>query len=272
MEHNICKFNSAQSGDLTCARFVYETQNAQSAHARADSYILGVVVSGEGTLTAHTPLPLSAGQIFLIGKGMHFSVAGTGDFTYFYICFHGRRADELAQRFGFFERLAVYDLGERAATVIGFCFDCIHRACTDNLDLLSEAALLYVFSHLGMPTRPQNDLLTRMLMVTNDRFDGADFSLSVLAEMLGYDAKYLSALFKKQKGICYTAYLRDLRLKHALFLMEQGVVSVKNLALLSGFGDALYFSKIFKQATGKSPREYIENLQNVRTAATPRED
>ena len=58
------------------------------------------------------------------------------------------RVAELAERFGFCGTAAVYDLGERAATVIGFCFDCIHRAGADNLDLLSEAALLYVLSHL----------------------------------------------------------------------------------------------------------------------------
>ena len=198
--------------------------------------------------------------IDLVGKGECFSVAGAGDFTYFYICFHGRRADELAERFGFCGTAAVYDLGERAATVIGFCFDCIHRAGADNLDLLSEAALLYVLSHLKISERPRNDLLNEMLTVTNERFDSADFSLGALAEMLGYDAKYLSALFKKKKGICYSAYLRDLRVRHAVFLMERGVVSVKNVAWLSGFGDALYFSKVFAQSIGVSPKAYIKRL------------
>jgi YesN/AraC family two-component response regulator len=82
----------------------------------------------------------------------------------------------------------------------------------------------------------------------------------VLAAELGYDAKYLSSLFKKKKGTPFTQYLRELRIAHALFLMEQGVVSVKNIAILAGFGDALYFSKIFKEVMGVSPKSYIEGL------------
>jgi transcriptional regulator GlxA family with amidase domain len=46
-----------------------------------------------------------------------------------------------------------------------------------------------------------------------------------------------------------------------LFLMEQRVVSVKNIAVLAGFGDALYFSKVFKGQMGESPKKYIEKMQ-----------
>jgi len=45
-----------------------------------------------------------------------------------------------------------------------------------------------------------------------------------------------------------------------MFLIEQGIVSVKNVAILSGFQDALYFSKVFKDAVGISPKEYIESI------------
>ena len=55
-------------------------------------------------------------------------------------------------------------------------------------------------------------------------------------------------------------YLRELRIRHALFLMEQGVASVKNVALLSGFGDALYFSKVFTAEQGISPKAYIASI------------
>ena len=55
-------------------------------------------------------------------------------------------------------------------------------------------------------------------------------------------------------------YLREIRIRHAVFLMEQGVVSVNNVALLSGFGDALYFSKVFSDVMEISPKIYIKNL------------
>ena len=81
------------------------------------------------------------------------------------------------------------------------------------------------------------------------------------AEIEGLLALSADLKTKKKKGIPFTQYLRELRIAHALFLMEQGVVSVKNIAILAGFGDALYFSKIFKEQVGLSPKAYMENLQ-----------
>ena len=98
------------------------------------------------------------------------------------------------------------------------------------------------------------------MTLTQKSFTDPDLSMSVIADELKYDPKYLSSVFKKKKGIPYTQYLRELRIKHAIFLMEQGVVSVKNVALLSGFSDALYFSKIFTAAEGISPKAYIQKI------------
>ena len=59
-------------------------------------------------------------------------------------------------------------------------------------------------------------------------------------------------------GWLFTQYLRDLRIKRSIFLIEQGINSVKSIAILSGFSDALYFSTVFKQSVGLSPRDYIQ--------------
>ena len=52
-------------------------------------------------------------------------------------------------------------------------------------------------------------------------------------------------------------YLNIVRLNHAFVLMENGHTSVQTIASLCGFNDALYFSKVFKQRMGVSPREYM---------------
>ena len=45
-------------------------------------------------------------------------------------------------------------------------------------------------------------------------------------------------------SITFSAYLTNVRLKHAVFLMEQNVTSIKNIALLCGYKDPLYFSNV----------------------------
>ena len=85
--------------------------------------------------------------------------------------------------------------------------------------------------------------------------------ISEIAAHFGYNEKYLSTHFKKKKGVPYTQYLREQRIKHAVFLIEQGVESVKNVALLSGFRDAFYFSKVFTASVGMPPKDYIKSIQ-----------
>ena len=262
MEKNICKFNEVRSSDLICTDFVYEVAQAQATGSTARQYVLGMVDQGAGTLSCEgKSLPLAYGSAFFVPRGARYTVAGDAGFTYFYISFHGRRAEELIARAGFAAEIGACGIEkDDAERLCGVVLDALHRASEENLDLYSESVLLYLLSHLCRERKAHHDLLSRIVVIANDRFSEADFSLSALASELGYDGKYLSALFKKKKGVTFTQYLRELRIKHALFLMEQGVVSVKNIAILAGFGDALYFSKIFKEHTGLPPKAYIENL------------
>jgi YesN/AraC family two-component response regulator len=131
-------------------------------------------------------------------------------------------------------------------------------ASEKNTDLISEAVLLYTVANLTPTLNKKSSLITQILTVTSERFADKRFSLSELASEINYDTKYLSTVFKKEMGISYREYLRELRVNHACFLMEQGVVSVKNVALLSGFSDPLYFSKVFKESIGVSPKSYIK--------------
>ena len=262
MENNICKFNQTRSSDLICTDFVYEVAQAQATGSTAQQYVLGMVDQGSGTLSCEREsFPLARGTLFFVPRGARYSIAGAG-ITYFYICFHGRRAEELIARAGFADEVGVFSTEKAdAERLCMVALDAVHRASEKNLDLYSESVLLYLLSHLCREKKVHHDLLSQIVTISNDRFSEADFSLSALAGELGYDAKYLSSLFKKKKGVPFTQYLRELRIAHALFLMEQGVVSVKNIAILAGFGDALYFSKIFKEHTGIPPKAYIENLQ-----------
>ena len=61
-------------------------------------------------------------------------------------------------------------------------------------------------------------------------------------------------------GVSLKEYLRTLRIKYAVSLFDHGMDSVKNVALLSGFNDPLYFSTVFKKTVGVSPTDYAHSL------------
>ena len=161
------------------------------------------------------------------------------------------------ERAGLGEAVGVFDCRAQKDRLAAFGFECIDKANNDNLDIFGESMLLYLIGHLTVRTQNDGGLLSSIITVSGENFTDHHFSLRTLADILGYDAKYLSFYFKKNRGIGYSEYLRELRIDHSVFLIEQGVDCVKNIALLSGFSDALYFSKVFKKSKGKSPREYI---------------
>ena len=258
MENNICKFNFNASSDLICDRFVYELKLSQSEAKSYKTHLLGLVTKGAGQLCKSSGnLPLSAGMLFVIERGERFSITGHSDLAYIYVCFSGRRSDELIQRIAYTPTQCLYD---STPTLIAFWQDCLHRAEDHNVDLLAESVVLYTMAQLSSAAKPQNDLLTKIVTAVAEQFTDASFSLNTLAKQLGYDPKYLSFFFKKQKEVAFTAYLRDLRIRRAVFLMDQGVVSVKNIALLSGFSDTQYFSRVFKECEGVSPKAYLMRL------------
>ena len=83
-----------------------------------------------------------------------------------------------------------------------------------------------------------------------------NFSLAELAERFGYNAKYLSALFKKITGRTAKEYLTDKRIESAKRHLTGGSHSVKRIAYDVGFEDEYYFMRVFKARTGMTPSGY----------------
>ena len=179
------------------------------------------------------------------------------DTEYLYISFSGWHADDLIERMQVTSQKCTFNGKEEITAFWKTCFD---RSERGNLDLFSEAVLLYTAAELSENGKSHGGLADRITEYADNHYGDPTLSLPIIANELGYDAKYLSSLFKTQKKVTFTEYLRSLRIKHAAFLFEEGVESVKSVAILSGFSDPLYFSRIFKQETGKSPSEYIQSL------------
>lgn len=254
---NICKFSNKGSTDLICTEFVYENTSAQSENTYTDRYILGFVTNGSATLYKDSlELALNTGNVFFINKEASFRIAGEDGLSYFYIAFYGRRADELVGRLEDARR-CVFDLSESYENIKSLAFNCLNRATEENTDIMGECVLLYMFSYLTVKKNSCTDLLGNIIKLTEQNFTDSHFSLTSLSSLINYDPKYISFYFKKHKRLAYTEYLRELRIRHSVFLIEQGITSVKNLAFLSGFSDALYFSKVFKSVMKRSPKEYI---------------
>lgn len=253
---NICKFiKEKENGILKVTNFIFESYVPHSGEIlNHKSNLLYLVNSGEGLFkTGGFTHKISSGMLLFSFEDIPVEIENLGNLTYYYISFKGSRSDELIRRFGVTPKNSVFEGFEG---LLPFWNDAIIRADEDNIDLLSEGVLLYTLSKLKKSDNKYRDLIGFVLTYLEEHFTEPDLTLEKVSLEAGYNQKYLSRNFKKEIGMTFTEYLRLLRIKHSVILIENGVTSVKNVALLSGFTDPLYFSRVFTEQIGISPSNY----------------
>ena len=77
-----------------------------------------------------------------------------------------------------------------------------------------------------------------------------------LGKLFSFHPNYLSSMIKRYTGVPLHTYLIRLRLSNSLDLLTSTSMSVGEIAEAVGFSDIYYFSRYFKAAFGKSPKEY----------------
>ncbi|WNS42349.1 response regulator [Paenibacillus sp. MMS20-IR301] len=83
-----------------------------------------------------------------------------------------------------------------------------------------------------------------------------DCSLQTIAAYVHVTPNYLSNLFKKETGTGLTNYVSQLRIEEAKLLLQHTRLRMTEIAERVGFDNSSYFTVVFKQLTGESPREF----------------
>lgn len=262
---SICKFIEQTYIDvISTTSFVMEADTEiMKKNIVLGSSRLILVILGEGSLCFNSQrYDFRAGDLFFGFEKESFTANPVGKCAYIYIDFSGGRANDLFERFQIHKGNRHF---EHFDGLIPLWKDSLSRAVTDTIDLASESILLHTFSRLRRENSEQNDLVSKILKLTEENFTDPDTSISQIAKSLSYNSKYLSHAFKSAMNVSYCSYLRELRIKYAISLFDGGIDSVKNVALLSGFSDPLYFSNTFKKVVGISPREYVASCSDKNT-------
>ena len=77
-----------------------------------------------------------------------------------------------------------------------------------------------------------------------------------LAQHVAITERYLTYCFRQEMGITPMTYLNRYRVKRAKVLLEQGKLSITEVAMAVGFSDASYFNRVFRQEVGVAPGAY----------------
>jgi two-component system, response regulator YesN len=85
-------------------------------------------------------------------------------------------------------------------------------------------------------------------------------NLDIISEAIHSSTFELSRKFKKETGQSLTDYINKLRIKEALYMMENHNLSITDIAYMTGFNDVNYFTKVFKKYNKMTPSTYRKQL------------
>ena len=138
------------------------------------------------------------------------------------------------------------------------------RAVAQAIQLNERAgALLAQIVSVSTPRREYNVLeIARLEPVLRyiEEHMGNPITRKSLAGRAGLSETHFHSVFKNALGMSPMAYVRSARMRRARALLMQSPLGIAEIGAAVGYPDIYHFSKTFKQAVGKSPRNYRSEL------------
>lgn len=241
---------------------------------RFDYHVLILVTEGTLYVTANdVPYTLEAGQyIFLKAGEEHFGHrASEGKLSYLWVHFQAdcafeevkKNEDALLEKFAYVfpEQWNVTKAGR-----IAMLFQQLMELSLEE-KLYSKSMLDYALSLLIMEitqeyvqssihkTEEIPAVISKVMEWIKIHYH-QPFTVTEIAEEVGYQADYLSSLFKRSTGISMMRFTNQIRIKTAKALLSNYDITIKEAAYSCGFSDEKYFMKVFKQLEGMTPTQY----------------
>lgn len=257
--------NSAMIGGIEFKYFVYEMELHKLKQPFCQlHYYLYLFVHGEGEMQMDDKrIKVKAGTLVMVHPWQLFRIVETKEeLVYLYISFTGGGTDKIISEIGATEPITAY---EGYAHLIDFWMKSIRRLHEKNALYITESVFAATLSRLVLPEKEEEEEnFSIILRYIQEHLSDPELSLRSVAGLFFYSEKYFSALFRKKTGTHFTDHLAELRIRHAISLIDGGMRSVTELSDASGFSNSTYFSKVFKKTTGRTPAVYIREKSKIK--------
>lgn len=262
-------FKQAFHSSLGLAVYSCGIQKCSAGHtwgpAVRDHYLIHCVTSGKGVFSfGGKDYLLSGGDGFLLTPGVVASYAADSEspWQYCWIGFNGTDAKRLVEQTGLSYENPVFHFSGTALPdrLEQIC----HLSCaTHSNEARVEAGLLLFLADLmdafGSSSAAHHASGYEYVQKAA-RFIEYNYSRSIdvedIAASVGISRSHLYRLFMENISVPPNEYLMRCRMNKAAALLEEGRLSVGEVASSTGFSDQLYFSRVFKKYMGIPPSQY----------------
>ena len=127
--------------------------------------------------------------------------------------------------------------------------------CVQVADLLETYILHLLQSYRGSEDATYDPLLENIKGYIGDNLRYG-FFMPELAEVFNYNEKYIGRYFKLKTGLTVREYCNMLKIKQSKRLLLDTEMCIADIATQVGYNNVTYFNRIFREATGLSPKEF----------------
>lgn len=100
--------------------------------------------------------------------------------------------------------------------------------------------------------------IEKAIELVENQMDNPKFAVNDFAQEMGVSKSLLYEKLKALIGQTPNDFVKIIRLKHSVELLQMGKYTINEVATLSGFDDPKYFSTCFKKQFGKTPSKYFD--------------
>lgn len=221
-----------------------------------------------GYITKGTAEILYCGKTYHVGPGDLFYIAPE---TRFYSVWHGEPEIEwYSLHFHFPDNRAILDY--RFQILHDFpviYFEKMHHAYPRHF--FSAMSTLYSMLDKLYPLLTKNiyhsayERVAPAIHYIEDHYN-LPIRIEYLAELCHYSEPQFFAQFHKATGISPITYKNNICIQYAQDYLANSHRSVEEVSQLLGFSSSSYFRRVFKEFTGKSPREYRKEFMILDSA------
>lgn len=235
-------------------------------------YLFHYLIEGSGTVRfcANRQQSVSAGDWFFGFPGQSFSYGQNREdpWLYYWIGFQGEAVDTVLARGGILPQTGVLrgDPDEQTERRLAALLHAL-EVRTPVSDLQATGLLLELLCEFiervprssGIEFRTQaSSLQARVdqacMFMTEHYAEG--ISVNDVCDHSGFERSYFSKAFAGATGTTIREYLASHRQKKAQELLEQGTLTIAQVAYAIGFAESRTFSHFFRKRTGLSPKHW----------------
>lgn len=109
-------------------------------------------------------------------------------------------------------------------------------------------------------TKSSHHMLQAIKTHLEEHYGDPELSLASVSEQFGYNASYLSRIFKEAFGVKFIDYVTQVRIEQSIGLLKETAHPIQHIAETVGYTNSLSFIRAFKKQTGTTPGNYRKEL------------